>query len=137
VATNAFPKSERLSRRKHIQLLFARGNSFLEYPLRVVYLPLPPEEFAAAMRPEPANEQALPAALTLFSVSKKRFKRAVDRNLLKRRMREAYRLNKSTFLPKQGPMLLAFQYIAKEELPYAQIERKLKNALLRLACTTS
>jgi len=56
------------------------------------------------------------------------------RNTLKRRVKEAFRLNKHLLQPTPSNVLLlvAFQYIAKEPLPYAQIERKLQRVLTRL-----
>ncbi len=74
-----FKKSERLSSKKDIQELFNNGSSFYLYPFKVITLP--------------ADTSKLHQVL--FSVPKRLFKRAVDRNLLKRRMREAYRLNNS------------------------------------------
>src|ERR1700722_14129384 len=73
-------KEERLCNKKLIDGLFHNGSSFLCYP------------FKASWMLTDATQQ-FPAQI-LFSVSKKRFKRAVDRNLIKRRMREAYRLHK-------------------------------------------
>src|SRR5471030_2413656 len=75
-----FKKEERLCNKKLIDELFHNGSSFLCYPFKASWLIID----------EPRQ---IPAQI-LFSVSKKRFKRAVDRNLVKRRMREAYRLNK-------------------------------------------
>lgn len=89
------------------------------------------------MRPALPPKKEAPGALVLFSVSKKRFKHAVARNLFKRRMREAYRQHKQLLQGSSQHMLIAFQYIAKEDLPFAQIERKLIAALERLANTTS
>ena len=75
-----FTKEERLCNKKLIDELFHNGSSFLCYPFKVSWLLTDtPQEFPAQV---------------LLSVSKKRFKHAVDRNLLKRRIREAYRLNK-------------------------------------------
>jgi ribonuclease P protein component len=67
----------------------------------------------------------------LFSVSSKKFKRAVDRNLIKRRCREAYRKNKvllSRLPPQSRPSSMAFLYIAKEKLEFDVIE----NGMIRL-----
>ena len=78
-------KPERLNRKKIIERMFAGGSrSFSLFPLRVVYLPVPDLEAQAAI---------------LVSVSKRRFKRAVKRNRVKRQIREAYRLNKHLLLP--------------------------------------
>jgi ribonuclease P protein component len=74
-----FGRAEKLKSRKSIEELFAQGRSFPAYPLRVVYRFLP------------AEQGSIQAGV---SVSKRYFKKAVDRNRLKRLMREAYRLQK-------------------------------------------
>ena len=73
-------KEERLSWKRYIDLLFEKGQSFVAFPLRVVYLPL-------------EEEMSAPVSI-LISVPKKKFKRAVKRNLIKRQVREAYRVRK-------------------------------------------
>lgn len=115
-----FPKQERLSWKRHIDLLFANGRSFVAFPLRVIYLPV--------------EEDALPApASVLISVPKKKFKRAVKRNLIKRRMREAYRIHKHDLFDalanNQQRMLVAFLYLDKEILPFSEIEKAMQKAL--------
>lgn len=74
------PKSSRLKSRKQIDTLFANGKSFLVFPIRVTYQWLPA-----------ANGGSLQAGVT---ASKRNFKKAVDRNRIKRLLREAYRLQK-------------------------------------------
>ena len=76
-----FKRGERLKSRKVIEQLFKRGQSFAQYPLRIVWVDM--EE----------RRSEFPAQFAL-SVSKKKFKRAVDRNRIRRLVREAYRLNK-------------------------------------------
>jgi len=116
----SFPKAERLCSKKLISQLFAKGSAFNLYPLRFVFLkaetPLP--EF-----PE-----------VLISVSKKYFKRAHDRNRLKRQIREAYRLNKHKIMSENGQSLsvLGIVYIGKEKNKYQLIEKKLNLGLERL-----
>lgn len=107
-----FQKTERLKSEIAISALFREGASFMAYPLRVVWIALP--------------EMGAPAQVAV-SVSKKHFKTAVVRNTLKRRIREAYRLNKHLFyekLSKGGHPSLALMliYVGKEPLPYSDIE---------------
>ena len=113
-----FSRNERLKSRKLISRLFREGHSYMAYPLRVVWLPVNPEEQQAA-----GYDGAF--AQLAISVPKRAFKTAVQRNLLKRRIREAYRLNKSGWYEKlaAGELRLALMlvFIAKEELPYEEI----------------
>jgi RNase P protein component len=119
---HSFSKVEHLCGEKRIGRLFTQGEAFIAYPLRVVFLI------------EPKNDLA-PASV-MVSVPKKRFKRAVKRNLLKRRMREAYRLNKlplsELLLDKALQVHIAFNYVSDDVLEFSQIEKKMKVALQRL-----
>jgi ribonuclease P protein component len=118
-----FHKDERLCSRKLIGTLFLSGRSFLCYPLKVVY----------ALTEVREGEFPVQAG---FTVPKKNFKRAVKRNLLKRRIREAYRLQKQelyTFLDSRDQQLaMMFIYVGKEPLSYRKIEGSVKKAILRL-----
>lgn len=118
-----FKKSERLKSRKIIERIFNReGKSFANFPLRVILLETP------------LNTE-FPAQVT-FSVSKRKFKKAVQRNRIKRLMREAYRLNKPKFYEslkaQDKQVAIMFIYLANEELPYKEIEVKMKQSLKRL-----
>lgn len=117
-----FSKEERLCNKRLISGLYHNGSSFLVYPLRI--------QWQVVEQREPISSQVL------FSVPKRTFKKAVSRNVLKRRIREAYRLHRQavftgSFLPGKT-LLIAFHYIAKDELAYATIEKKMITALDKL-----
>lgn len=113
------PKGERLAKRSEIGRLFTHGEAFLVYPVKCTYL------FRTDSGP----------ARILVMAPKRNHKRAVARNLLKRRMREAYRLNKH-ILNEEGRGVavdMAFSYIAKgEPLDYRTIEKAVVSILNRL-----
>ena len=115
-------KQERLCSRKTIEELFTSGDSFLAYPLKVV--------FTLTDSSQPCPVQAA------FTVSKRNFKRAVKRNILKRRMREAYRLNKSLLYAqigqKERAVALMFVYIGKDIAEYTTIEKAMISAIKKL-----
>lgn len=116
----SFQKTERLCSKKIIDKLFVQGKSVFVFPVKMVYL-----------------ETKLPSVYPVqagFTASKKSFKRAVQRNLIKRRMREAYRLNKSELYNKMGEKQVAvfFMYTGKTILDYVQIETAIKKGIKKL-----
>lgn len=113
------PKEERLSRKRDVDQLFAKGRTFVAFPLRVIYLIV--------------KEEFLVPSSFLVSVSKKRFKRAVDRNRVKRQMREAYRVRKHELLEvltgSDRRIWIAFLYMDKEIYPQVKIEKAMEKAI--------
>lgn len=111
----SFTKAERLSSKKLIQELFNKGSSFYLHPFKVFIL---------------ASNDSESSQL-LISVPKSNFKKAVDRNTVKRRIREGYRLNKS-ILTSDKKFLIAYIYSAKEILPSAVIHQKIISSLKKI-----
>lgn len=126
--TNKFHSKERLKSRKEIGRLFGKaGQSVNSYPIRLAYA-------EAAERRGPFPFQAA------FVVPKRRFKKAVDRNRIKRLMWEAYRLNKHLIGAHTEPgveperqVALMFIYTGKEEMEYAYVEKKMRRVLEKLS----
>lgn len=120
-----FTKEERLCNKRKIDSLFHSGSSFVVYPFRLVYLV--------------GKQQSTPSAVqAILSVSKRRFKRAHDRNRIKRLMREVYRLQKNELLYQQVyrqsiSLDVAIQYVGKEELDYQLLFVKMNKALKQLS----
>ena len=112
-----------MNKKKIIEKVFAGGSrSFSIFPLRIVWLPV---------------EELDSQASILVSVSKRRFKRAVKRNRVKRQIREAYRLNKQPLLDTLSTvncrLAIAFIYLADELIDSSVIESKIKIALARIS----
>ena len=123
---------DRLKSRKTIELLFSEGKSFSIFPFRILYC-LSPLEFTTAENNVAANNEKLQVGVT---VSSRNFKKAVDRNRIKRLMREAWRLQKnelqiSPLLTHQS--LKVFLIFTGKELPeHAMIYQKVAAVITRL-----
>ena len=126
------PRSERIRSLKAIRRLFSEGRGGFVYPIR--YMALSSD---SAQREESKAEQR--GVEVLFSVPKKFHKRANKRNLLKRRMREAYRLNRQLLVEKLGAQAkeldLALIYSAKELHSYKTIENVIRKVLEQVSAT--
>lgn len=111
-----FNKAERLSSKIAIDALFATGESFYSKPFKIYWLPV--------------NESEHPVKLVI-SVPKRIFKRAVDRNKLKRLIREAYRKNKTVLYDELGAkhIHMMFIYTSHKIIDYSEVEEKLKAGL--------
>jgi ribonuclease P protein component len=117
---NTFPKAEHLFGKTATESLFARGTAFIAYPVRVVFLAVPKEK-----------ESDVPARL-MVSAPKKRFKHAVDRNRVKRQIREAYRLNKHILADIENSpsgLDIAFIWLTDKHQPSQLIATKLTSLL--------
>lgn len=107
----SYPKDEKLKSSKIIDLLFTQGKSVSKYPLRLVYIA---HDF----------EEDVPLKMGV-SVSKKYFKKAVDRNYFKRVLRECYRLNKHLLVENLETKYCGmFFYQTNEKLSYPEINEK-------------
>jgi len=108
-----FKKSEKLKSKKLIEQLFLEGHSVSAFPLRLIYL--------QTFLKDGANIKIG------VSVSKQIFKKAVDRNRIKRLLREIYRLNKNSYfnnITTQYTFMVL--YIGSEELEFITLEAKMK-----------
>lgn len=110
-----YPKNEKLKSKVTIDLLFSKGKSVSKYPLRLVFVE---SEYGIAQD----SEQKLKMGV---SVSKKYFKKAVDRNYFKRVLRETYRLNKHLLIDNlDKKYAFMFFYQTKDRLSYDEINSK-------------
>ncbi|HET8860402.1 ribonuclease P protein component [Marivirga sp.] len=117
----SFKKSERLHHRKDIQELFEKGSSFYLYPFKVIYMT------------ESIDSQIKPQQI-LISVPKRKFKKAPDRNFIKRQIREAYRHHKNLIDPEKlsKNLKIAYIYTTDKKMPSDVLSKKLKKTLERL-----
>ena len=120
-----FQKQERIVSQKLIEELFGGGqsHSLAAFPLRVVYMQQERQD-----RQEPVK--------VLVSVAKKRFHHAVDRNRVKRQIREAYRLQKQILTERIEPgqtIDMAFIWLSDQHFPTAEVSSRVRHLLERIA----
>jgi ribonuclease P protein component len=109
-------KLERLKSKKLIEKLYQDGNSVKSFPLRMMYL-------------QTAHTSDFPAQVGV-SVAKRNFKLAVDRNRIKRLMREAYRLQKEIVYDQlDEPYVFMISYLGKKEVPYEEVYSNMNKLL--------
>lgn len=111
---NTLHKSERICSKRDIEVLFGDGENFFRHPFKVFYKP-----------------NRLQFDRIIVSVRKRDFKRAVKRNLIKRRIRESYRLSKADVA---GSVCydIAFVYLANEILTFEKINEKIRECMERI-----
>ena len=115
---NGFPKQNKLCGQLRIAQLYKDGQRFVAWPLRVTWQPI-------------TDHQSPITNKILVWAPKSLFKRAVQRNHLRRLMREAYRLNQD--LLGDAHYLIAFNYMDKEEQPYSVVEKAVCKALKKIS----
>ncbi len=115
-----FKKEERLTSKKIIDKLFSEGDSFLSFPLKIV--------FCKTELPTKSPAQSA------FTVGKRNFKLAVHRNLIKRKMRETYRMQKHELYDalKENQLAVFFIFIGKEIPKYEDVNKAMQRGINKL-----
>lgn len=129
---NGLTKTERLTSQLVIDKLFAGGNaSMAAFPLRIVYMQMEKQEGSQQW-----DGVQQPPVSILVSVPKKRFRHAVDRNRMKRLVREAYRLNKhilwNALQEKNFRLAIAFVCITDTLPTFRSVNKSIRKALIRI-----
>lgn len=106
-----FPKKEKLKSSKTIETLFLKGSTYSKFPIKVFYLP----------KTTPSDTREINQAA--FAVPKRNFKSAVDRNRVKRQLREVYRLNKNLIDTNGRKFVMLFLYLGRVKPKYPELEK--------------
>ena len=118
----SLPQEERLKGKIRIDNLFSNAKGVLSYPYRALFTP-----------------NGSGKDVIMISIPKRKFKHAVDRNLLRRRTREAYRLNKTILNQTESNkgLDIAFLYIGDKKEEFAYLQKKMCDALNKIATKIS
>ncbi len=121
---NTLPKKERIHKKEEIDFFFNKGKHFIEKPFRVIHY-----------SKELPNDSS-PCLNVMVSVPKKIFKKAVNRNSIKRKIKEAYRINnnalKEELNKNKKPVYILLIYTSNDSLNFKDIEDKIILILQRL-----
>lgn len=132
-----FHKQERLRLKNLVEPLFREGGGFYDFPLRLVWRMLDKEQLAAHFKK--GVPEGIDPVQMMVTVPKKKRRHAVDRVKMRRRIREAYRLNRLELkhivedVNPEGTLSLGFVYISQENEDYSLVERKMKRLLQKVA----
>jgi len=113
---NGYPSREKLKKKSEIDLLFKKGKWLSAENMRIIYF-------------SSSEKYPIESCKIGVSVSKKFFKKAVDRNRIKRLLRESYRLNKATYFDAFGEQTLAMLFWVSKDLPehFSDVEKQFIN----------
>src|SRR5690606_19671437 len=117
MVSHQFPKKEKLKSTKAIEKLFLVGKTHSKFPIKIFFLP----------------QENIETNMAAFAVPKRTFKSAVDRNRVKRQLREAYRLNKQLLAEIHGKkFVMLFLYLGKVNPQYSELEIVMKKLLKKI-----
>lgn len=135
------PKSARIHHRSLQERIFSEGSKLHEYPLKMMWNALSQEELEANFRNRVPD--LIGPLQVLVSVPKKKRRRAVDRVLMRRRIREAFRVNRGPLLqtiasiPEVRTLSVAFIYMKEANVDFSEIQEKMIRLLSRLSLLLS
>lgn len=136
-----FPKSERLRHKSLVDGLFADGKKKFDYPLRMLFKTWTEEELRDSFKVGVPDRMA--PLQVMITIPKRKIRHAVDRVLLRRRVREAWRLNRRALRevidcnPEIRLMGVALVYMADEVLPMERIEGKVRKLIAHLSAAAA